>query len=74
MPSSPNLNTRDVEPYVLGQDESDLSSHDWLGASDCVPLTVLTVVWKVATHLVVDHDFGSIESTTAAVFSVKDFD
>jgi hypothetical protein len=59
---------------VLGCHKSYLTTEQWLGALDSVPLTISASVWNLSTHLVINHNLGAIQSSSAAISSVEDSD
>jgi len=59
---------------VLSCHKSDLSSHQWLGTLDSIPLSSSGVSLDITAHLVVNQDLSLSESTTTTILSVKDFD
>jgi hypothetical protein len=63
-----------VKVGVLSSHKSDLFTKQWFRALDSVPLTISAAIWNLSTFLVINHDLGTIESSSAAVSSVQDSD
>jgi len=63
-----------VEVGVLGSHKSYLTTIQRLRALDSVPLTISAAVWNLSTDLIINHDLGTIESSSAAISSVEDSD